>query len=380
MDRIFLIFLMLLFSTSLAAEQAEVSLGAKIIHSPRLVGNILKITPVAAMPFFNIFVAFSEHSASTPLEEHIEKENLKLQEKFIKENKEKYEKYIEIPLCKELYDKYEIDEMLLSDENFDYKYALLQKMNSIFTKKDLKKGVLEIRLKDILKLTNATTYQFFDIVLEKIKNEELTMDQFDILSYRDTNYFRKNLELITRELENGRYFQYLELYNPHKYNQDKYRTEYDFVDNYLTFVLLKENNFTDKQIGEIISLKPVELIDNWHTVLNLTAKPKQLKHRYKFEITKEFLAKSNIPEDKKHQKLFKKLSKTKMETVTHLPVINYVVNGTNTTITTPLSFAIIPGLIYIMPMGEIYKHTYKKWYNDVEYKEYLKKEKKNTSL
>ena len=84
--------------------------------------------------------------------------------------------------------------------------------------------------------------------------------------------------------------------------------------------------------------------------------------------------------EKEYKKLMRKLSKTKMERITHFPVIKQTIESADIMIGTPLHFFAVPYLMYVEPMMATYVMTYEDWEDYVLTKELIRKTKKEKKI
>ena len=80
---------------------------------------------------------------------------------------------------------------------------------------------------------------------------------------------------------------------------------------------------------------------------------------------------------KKYRRLYKKLSKTKMETITHAPIIKQTLVAGDKFLSFPIGLLSIPQVIYFDPMGASYKTLYEDWLDNTTIQELKKKENKS---
>ena len=371
------IILSFMFSSSIvnAFEYPEASIGAKIKHFPELVVSAITVTPIAICPFLNIFAATGTSSSGSSLYGYIRDKNIAIQKEFVANNPQKAQDYLDLYK----YDwklNFDNEEFLLTPENFELKYSLLKRMNEVFSKTDYKVSNRDSGLIGMLDCVNSENYDFFLTLLSEIENGRFFMQNLHKLYYRDTSCYKENLELIKSGLKDGTYLEYVNL---HKFPEEKFGYKYvynstSFADNYSTYLLLKENVFTEEQIASIINLAPVELVDKRHTAFNMASGFKMLEYREKYKVASKVLKKSKLTPEQKYEKLYKKLAKTKMEKFTHLPIVKQTIETGDAVISFPIAVLFVPHSIYFDMVGEVYRNTYNVWEKDVAYKELKKKD------
>ena len=85
--------------------------------------------------------------------------------------------------------------------------------------------------------------------------------------------------------------------------------------------------------------------------------------------------KKSTPE-KKYKKLYKKLSKSKMERITHAPIIKQTLVVGDKFLSFPIGLLSIPHVIYFDPIAGTYAVTYKDWLDNITVRELMEKENK----
>ncbi len=376
------ILIICIFLSNLApafAKKPKASLGTRIKYTPELIGTMASITPFALMPFINVLTSLD--SSGSRLYSYLSEKEEEIHKEFIKNNKEKAENYIKTPAIKLIYGKradlnrYNIR---LKEETYDYQYALLQKMNDIFVDEDFDKTMLWHGLAGMLSTANKENFEFYNTILDAMEDKDFPRESLFNLYYKDTNLYQKNIELVTKGLKDGTYKEYAKLYKiPSDYRNVIYKYDYkNFEDNFKSFLLMKEAGFSDEQISSIINLKHIELIYDRQIRFNIDSTPRELDYRNKYKITKSILKNKKSTPEKKYKKLYKKLSKSKMERITHAPIIKQTLVAGDKFLSFPIGLLSIPHVIYFDPIAGTYAVTYKDWLDNITVRELMEKENK----
>lgn len=361
------------------AEKPRASLGTRIKYTPELVGTMASITPLAFFPFINIITSID--SSGSELYNYLSEKEEDAHKEFIKNNKEKAENYIKTPVIKLIYGSYSnlnSYNIRLKEETYEYQYALLQKMNNIFTEEDFNKTMLWHGLAGMLSTANKENFEFYNTILDAMEDKDFPRKSLFNLYYKDTNLYQKNIELVTKGLKDGTYKEYAKLYKiPSDYRNVIYKYDYkNFEDNFKSFLLMKEAGFSDEQIANIINLKHIELIYDRQIRFNIDATLRELDYRNKYKITKSILKNKKSTPEKKYKKLYKKLSKSKMERITHAPIIKQTLVAGDKFLSFPIGLLSIPHVIYFDPIAGTYAVTYKDWLDNITVRELMEKENK----
>lgn len=361
------------------AKKPRASLSTRIKYTPELIGTMAGVTPFAFMPIINVLGTLD--SSGSKLYSYLSEKEEKIHKEFIENNKEKAENYINTPIIKLIYGKradlnrYDIR---LSEETYKYQYALLQKMNDIFTSEDFQNTLLWHGLTGMLETANSENFEFYNVILDAMEDKNFPRENLYNLYYKDTNLYQNNIELVTKGLKDGTYKEYARLYKtPSDERRVIYKYDYkNFEDNFKSFLLMKEAGFSDEQISSIINMKHIELIYDRQIRFNIDATIRELDYRNKYKTTKSVLKNKKSSPDKKYKKLYKKLSKSKMERITQAPIIKQTLVQGDKFLSFPIGLLSIPYVIYFDPIARNYAITYEEWLDDITVKELIEKENK----